>query len=206
MLVINNAKINSKANAVVENLFKHQKADKSTTDEPIIDYIKRTYQVNADLKRHFLDKLLEIDNAKLLQDLSMANRDVAALSGLQETSKSPPSSKMYRKSNALKEKFKKEKKRSSTNSLLLVPPINKTHFHPVKTAPTLQNRPCQCSRESSVAFSLFKKQFIKETALNSPSIKECQKELLRRWSLLPEVKKNIFTLSSQQIHCICQKT
>ena len=106
---------------------------------------------------------------------------------------------MYRKSNALKEKFKKEKKRSSTNSLLVVPPANKTHFQPVKTAPTLQNRPCQCSRESSVAFSLFKKQFIKETALNSPSIKECRKELLRRWSLLPEVKKNVFTLSSQSI-------
>ena len=107
LLVINNVKINSKGNAVVENLFKHQKADKSTTNEPIIDYIKETYQVNADLKRHFLDKLLEIDNAKLLQDLSMTNRDVAALSGLRETSKSLPSPKMYRKPNVLKEKFKK---------------------------------------------------------------------------------------------------
>ena len=37
-------------------------------------------------------------------------------------------------------------------------------------------------------------------------MKECRKELLRRWWLLPEVEKNSFTLSPQQIHCICQKT
>ena len=206
LLVINNAEINNETNAVVENLFKHKKADKSTLNEPIIDYIKRTYQVNAGLKRHFLDKLLKIYNAELLQDSSMSNRDAATLSSLRETSKSSPSPKMYRKPNVLKEKFKKEKKRSSTNSSFLVPLKRKIHFQPVKVTPTLQNRPSQCSRESSVAFSLFKKQFLKETALNSPSMKECRKELLRRWSLLPEVEKSSFTLSPQQIHCICQKT
>ena len=135
----------------------------------------------------------------------MSNSDVATLSSLQETSKSSPLPKIYRKPNVLKEKFKKEKKRSSANSSFLVPPKNKIHFHPVKTTPTLQNKPSQCSRESSVAFSLFKKQFLKETSLNSLSMKECRKELLRRWSLLPEIEKNSFTLSSQQIHCICQK-
>ena len=31
----------------------------------IINYIKRTHQVNAGLKRHLLDELLKIDNAKL---------------------------------------------------------------------------------------------------------------------------------------------
>ena len=40
LLVINNAKINNKTNAVIENLFKHKKADTSTLNEPIIDYIK----------------------------------------------------------------------------------------------------------------------------------------------------------------------
>ena len=89
LLVTNNAKINNKTNVVVENLFNHIKADKSTLNEPIIDYIKRTYQVNASLKKYFLDKLLKIDHAKLLQDSSMSNRDVAALSSLRETSKSP---------------------------------------------------------------------------------------------------------------------
>ena len=102
LLVINDAKINNKANAVVKNLLKHKKADKSTINEPIIDYIERTYQANADLKRHFLDELLEIYNAKLLQDSSMSNRDAATLSSLRETSKSPPSPKMYRKPNVLK--------------------------------------------------------------------------------------------------------
>ena len=102
LLVINDAKINNKANAVVKNLLKHKKADKSTMNEPIIDYIKRTYQANADLKRNFLDELLEIDNAKLLQDSSMSNRDAATLSSLRETTKSPPSPKMYRKPNVLK--------------------------------------------------------------------------------------------------------
>ena len=53
LLVINNAKINNKTNAVVENLFNHIKADKSTLNEPIVDYIKRKYQVNVSLKRHF---------------------------------------------------------------------------------------------------------------------------------------------------------
>ena len=37
-------------------------------------------------------------------------------------------------------------------------------------------------------------------------MKECRKELLRRWSLLPEAEKNSFTLPPQQVHCICQKT
>ena len=113
LLVINNAKINNKTNAVIENLFEHKKADKSTLNEPIIDYIKRTYQVNAGLKRHVLDELLRIGNAKLLQDSSMSNRDVATLFSLRETSKSSPSPKMYRKPNVLKEKFKKEKRSSA---------------------------------------------------------------------------------------------
>ena len=152
LLVINNAKINNKTNAVVENLFKHKKVDKSMLNEPIIDYIKRTYQVNAGLKRHFLDELLKIDNAKLLQDSSMSNRDVATLSSLRETSKSPTSPKMYRKPYVLKEEFKKEKKRSPTNSSFLVPPKST-----LKTTLTLQNRPSQCSRVSSVELSLFKK-------------------------------------------------
>ena len=198
LLVINNAKN--------KEPFKHKKADQSTMNELIINYIKRSYQVNVGLKRHFLDELLKIDNAKLLKDSSMSNRDVAILSSLRETSKSPSSSKMYRKSHVLKEKLKKEKKRSSTNSSFLVPPKNKIHFHPVKRTPTLKNRPSQCSRESSVPFSLFKNQFLKETALNSPSMKECRKELLRRWLLLPEVAKSSFRLSPQQIHCLCQKT
>ena len=141
LLVINNTKINNKTNAVIENLFKHKKADTSTLNEPIIDYIKRTYQVNAGLKRHVLDELLRIGNAKLLQDSSMSNRDVATLSSLRETSKSSPSPQMYRKPNVLKEKFKKEKKRSSANSSFLIPPKNKIRFHPVKTTPTLQNKP-----------------------------------------------------------------
>ena len=132
----------------------------------------------------------------------MSNRDVATLSSLRETSKSSSSPQMYRKPNVLKEKFKKEKKRYSANSFFLIPPKNKIQFHPVKTTPTLQNKPSQCSRESFVVFFLFKKQFLKETALNSPSMKE----LLRRWSLLPGIEKNSFTLSPQQIHCICQKT
>ena len=119
-----------------------KKADKSTLNEPIIDYINRAYQVNAGLKRW-----------------------------------------------------------SSANSTTK----KKIHFHPVKTTPTLQNKPSQYSRESFVAFCLFKKQFLKETALNSPSMKECQKELLRRWSLLPEIEKNSFPLSLQQVHCICQE-
>ena len=38
LLVINNAKINNKMNVVIENLFKHKKADKSMLNEPIIDY------------------------------------------------------------------------------------------------------------------------------------------------------------------------
>ena len=113
LLVINNAKINNKTNAVIENLFKHKKADRSTLNEPIIDYIKRTYQVNTGLKRHVLDELLRIGNAKLLQDSSMSNRDVATLFSLRETSKSSPSPKMYRKPNVLKEKFKKEKRSSA---------------------------------------------------------------------------------------------
>ena len=125
LLVINNAKINNKTNAVVENLFKHKKVDKPMLNEPIIDYIKRIYQVNTGLKRHFLDELLKIDNAKLLQDSSMSNRDVGTLSSLRETSKSSPSPKMYKKANVLKEIFKKEKKKPSTNSSLLVPPKNK---------------------------------------------------------------------------------
>ena len=61
-----------------------------------------------------------------------------------------------------------------------------------------------------------KKQFLKETALNSPSMKEYREELLRRWLLLPEellrrwlllpdVEKNSFILLPQQFHCICQK-
>ena len=99
----------------------------------------------------------------------------------------------------MEEKSKKEKKRSSTNSSFLVTAKNKIHFGPAKTTPKIENR------ESSVAFSLFKKQFFKETVLHSPSIKECRKELLKRWSLLPEVEKNSFTLSLQQNHCICQK-
>ena len=89
------------------------------------------------------------------------------------SSQSSPSPKMYKKPNVLKEKFKKEKKRSSTNSSFLVPTKNKIHFHRVKTKPTLQNRPSQYSRESSVTLSLSKAQFLKETALNSPSMKEC---------------------------------
>ena len=152
LLVINNAKINNKTNAAVENLFKHKKVDKPMLNEPIIDYIKRIYQVNTGLKRHFLDELLKIDNAKLLQDSSMSNRDVATLSSLRETSKSPTSPKMYRKPYALKEEFKKEKKRSPTNSSFLVPPKST-----LKTTLTLQNRPSQCSRVSSVELSLFKK-------------------------------------------------
>ena len=171
LLVINNARINNKTNAVVENLSKHKKANKSTLNELIIDYIKRTYQINAGLKRHFLDELLKVDNAKLLQDSSLPNSDVATLSSVRETSKSHPSPKMYRKPNVLKENFKKEKKRSSTNSSFLVSPKNKIHFHAVKIAPTLKNRPSQCSRESPVAFSLSKKQFLKETTLNLPSMK-----------------------------------
>ena len=178
LLVINNANIN-KTNAVIKNLFKHKKADNSTLNEPIVDYFKRKYQVNAGLKRSFLDKLLKIDNAKLLQDSSMSNRDVATLSSIRETSKSSPLPKMYRKPNVLKEKFKKQNKRSSANSSFLVQPKNKIHFHSFKTIPTLQNKPSQCSRESSVVFSLFKKQFLKEMVLNSPSMKECRKELLR---------------------------
>ena len=71
---------------------------------------------------HFLDELLKIDKAKLLQDSSMSNRDIATLSSLPETRKSSPLPKMYGKPNVLKEKFKKEKKRSSTNSSFLVPP------------------------------------------------------------------------------------
>ena len=102
---------------------------------------------------------------------------------------------MYKTPKVLKQKFKKEKQRSSTNSSFLVPPKNKIHFHPVKATPTLQNRLSQCSRESFIGFSLVKKEFLKETALNSPSMKEFRKELLRRWSLLPEVEKNSFTLS-----------
>ena len=178
LLVINNANIN-KTNAVIKNLFKHKKADNSTLNEPIVDYFKRKYQVNAGLKRSFLDKLLKIDNAKLLQDSSMSNRDVATSSSIRETSKSSPLPKMYRKPNVLKEKFKKQNKRSSANSSFLVQPKNKIHFHSFKTTPTLQNKPSQCSRESSVVFSLFKKQFLKEMVLNSPSMKECRKELLR---------------------------
>ena len=67
----------------------------------------------------------------------MSNRDVATLSSLREIRKSFHLPKMYRKLDVLKEKFKKEKKRSSTNSSLLVPPKNKIHFHPVKTTLTL---------------------------------------------------------------------
>ena len=104
------------------------------------------------LKRHFLDELLKVDNAKLLKDSSMSNRDVATLSSLRETSESPPSPKMYRKPYVLKEEFKKEKKRSPTNSSFLVPPKST-----LKTTLTLQNRPSQCSRVSSVKLSLFKK-------------------------------------------------
>ena len=87
------------------------KAGKSTLNKPIINYIKRTYQVNAVLKRHFLDELLKIDNAKLLQDSSMSNRDVATLSSLRETSMSPSSPEMYRMPNVLKEELKKKKKK-----------------------------------------------------------------------------------------------
>ena len=161
--------------AAVQNLSKHKKEDNSTLNQPTIDYIKRKYQVNVGLKQHFLDKLLKIDNAKLLQDSSMSNKDVATLSSLWETSKSPPSPKMYRKSNVLKEKFKKEKKRPSTNSSFSVPPKNTIHFLPVKTTSTLQNRPSRCSIESSVAFSLFKMQFLKETGLNSRQWKNAEK-------------------------------
>ena len=100
------------------------------------------------MKRHFLDEPLKIDNAKLLQNSSISNRAIATLSSLQETSKSPPSPKIYRKPNVLKEKFRKENQRSSTNSSFLVPPKNKIHFHPVKTTHMLQNKPSQCSRES----------------------------------------------------------
>ena len=108
-LVLNNAKINNKTNAAVENVLKHKKVDKSMLNQPIVDYIKRTYQVNTGLKRHFLDELLKIDNAKLLQDSCISNRDVATLFSLRETNKSPTSPKMYKKPNVLKEKFKKEK-------------------------------------------------------------------------------------------------
>ena len=81
-LVTSNAKINNKMKAAVENLSKHKKEDNSTLNQPTIDYIKRKYQVNVGLKQHFLDKLLKIDNAKLLQDSSMSNKDVATLSSL----------------------------------------------------------------------------------------------------------------------------
>ena len=63
LLVINKAKD--------EEPFKHKKADQSTMNELTINYIKRSYQVNAGLKRHFLDELLKIDNAKLLKDSSI---------------------------------------------------------------------------------------------------------------------------------------
>ena len=85
-LVINNAKINNKTDAVAENVLKHKKVDKSTLNQPIIDYITRTCQINADLEWYFLDELLKIDNTKLLQDLSISNRGGATLSSLRETS------------------------------------------------------------------------------------------------------------------------
>ena len=110
LFVITNTKINNKTNAAIENLFKHKKAVKSTLNEPIIDQIKKACQVNDGQKQHFLDKLLKTDNAKLLQDSSMSNRDATTLSSLRETSKSTLPPKMNRKANVLKEKFKKEKK------------------------------------------------------------------------------------------------
>ena len=85
-LVINNAKINNKTDAAAENVFKHKKVDKSTLNQPIVDYITRTCQINADLKWHFSNELLKIDNTKLLQGLSISNRGVATLSSLRETS------------------------------------------------------------------------------------------------------------------------
>ena len=78
----------------------------------------------------------------------------------------------------IKEKFKKEKKRSSANSSFVVAPKNKVHFHSFKTTPTLRNRLSQCSRENTAALSLFKKQFLEETALNSPSVKESLKRIV----------------------------
>ena len=54
-LVTNNAKINTKTNAAVENVFKHKKAHNSMLNQLIIDCIKRTYQANAGLKWHFLE-------------------------------------------------------------------------------------------------------------------------------------------------------
>ena len=139
LLVINNVNINNKTNAIIKNVFKHKKADNSTLNEPIVHYFKRKYKVNVGLKKNFLGKLLKIDNA--LQDSSMSNRDVATLSSIRETSKSSPLPKMYRKPNVLKEKFKKQNKRSSANSSFLVQPKNKIDFHSVKTTPTLQNKP-----------------------------------------------------------------
>ena len=56
----------SKTNVAVENLFKHKKADKSMLNEPIIDYIKGTYQVNIGLKQHFLDELLKTCQTEML--------------------------------------------------------------------------------------------------------------------------------------------
>ena len=120
--------------------------DKSTLNQPIVDYITRTCQINADLKWHFSSELLKIDNTKLLQGLSISNRGVATLSSLRETSWSPPSPKMYRKPNVLKGKSKKEKKRSSTNSSFSVPPKDKIQFHPDKTTAMLQNTPSPSSR------------------------------------------------------------
>ena len=40
-LVINNVKINYKANVAVENLFKDKKIDTSTLNQLVIDYIKK---------------------------------------------------------------------------------------------------------------------------------------------------------------------
>ena len=83
---------------------------KITLNQPTIDYIRRTYQVNAGLKQYFSDELLKIDNAKLLQHSRMSNGAVAILSSLRKTSKSLPSPKMYRKPNVLEKNPKNRRK------------------------------------------------------------------------------------------------
>ena len=86
LLVINNAKVNNKNNAVVENLFKHKKADQSTLNVPIT---LKNIPSKCRHEQALFDEPLKIDNAKLLQDSSISDRTVATLSSLRETSKSP---------------------------------------------------------------------------------------------------------------------
>ena len=86
-----------------------------------------------------MDKVLKTEGTKLIQETNISNTYVDTLSSLPQTCKSFPSPTMYRKPNVFEEKFKMEKKRSSTNSFLL-PAKNKILFHSVKTAPTLQNK------------------------------------------------------------------